>query len=180
MHTNSDQFVKELLQSASLKENSENSNIKYWLDYGEYILQGICQNTLTKSHKNSFLIWHEWSQRWNTTQMKWLLLNMKKIVKKKDGNYWLQWKVPARKYMFPDTQYGRRTNTMIFTKFLKKISHFQCFFKVIILDFQNRTCYNQSRFFFFLTQRYYVSWATNRVHYIWESVEHRHLHLHMS
>lgn len=40
---------------------------------------------------------------------------------------------PASENMFPDTKNGRRTYAMISMEFLKKISHLQSFFKVIIL-----------------------------------------------
>lgn len=44
--------------------------------------------------------------------------------------------IPSSEYMFPDTKYTGRTNTMITMEFFKKVSHLQGFLKIIILKYK--------------------------------------------
>lgn len=44
--------------------------------------------------------------------------------------------IPSSEYMFPDTKYGGKTNTMMTMEFFKKVSHLQGFLKIIILKYK--------------------------------------------
>ena len=61
MHTHSDQMYKKINLKNKAEKKSKNTNIL--LHDGKYLLQRICQNTLTKGHKTSFLIRHERGER---------------------------------------------------------------------------------------------------------------------